>query len=118
MLAPGNVWSMDYAIRHLPSDHPLLEIGSFAGLSTKVICYLLPKHGRVNVLFTCDNWDVTGQQRTDRIAGSDRDYTEAIRLDPRLVLAHYNRAIVYDRTGEKAKAQADYGRARELGYTP
>lgn len=76
MLDPGNSWSMDYAIRHLPSDHPLVEIGSFAGLSTNVICHLLRKHGRRNALFTCDNWDVTGQQKTGHIEGSILTFPE------------------------------------------
>jgi hypothetical protein len=71
MLEPGNVWSMEYAIRHLPSRHPLVEIGSFAGLSTNVICHLLRKHGRDNAFFTCDNWDVTGRRSTTPIPGSD-----------------------------------------------
>jgi hypothetical protein len=70
MLDTGNVWSMDYVVRHLPSPHPLVEIGSFAGLSTNVICYLLRRHGRDNPFFTCDNWDVTGQRLASRIDGS------------------------------------------------
>ena len=76
MLDPGNSWSMDYAIRHLPSRHPLVEIGSFAGLSTNVICHLLRKHGRDNAFFTCDNWDVTGMQLTDRIPESNIGFPE------------------------------------------
>ena len=76
MLKPGNAWSMDYAIRHLPSGHPLVEIGSFAGLSANVICHLLRKHGRGNAFFTCDNWDVTGQHQRGRINGSDLTFPE------------------------------------------
>jgi len=76
MLNPGNAWSMDYAIRHLPSGHPVVEIGSFAGLSANVICHLLRKHGRRNALFTCDNWDVTGQQKAGHIDGSVLTFPE------------------------------------------
>lgn len=76
MLKPGNAWSMDYAVRHLPSGNPLLEIGSFAGLSTNVICHLLRKHGRSNAFYTCDNWDVTGQQRDGRIGESAVTFPE------------------------------------------
>lgn len=76
MLDPGNAWSMDYAIRHLPSDHPLVEIGSFAGLSSNVICHLLRKHGRDNPFFTCDNWDVTGQRQSGRIDGGELTFPE------------------------------------------
>ncbi len=80
MLEPGNVWSMDYAIRHLPSRHPLVEIGSFAGLSANVICHLLRKHGRENAFFTCDNWDVTGQQLAERIPDSELGFPEYARF--------------------------------------
>lgn len=76
MLDPGNSWSMDYLIRYLPSRHPLVEIGSFAGLSTNVICHLLRKHGRDNAFFTCDNWDVTGRQLTERIPESDLEFPD------------------------------------------
>src|SRR5687767_3117074 len=37
MLTPGNVDCFDYAIRNLPSSAPLVEIGSFCGLSTNAI---------------------------------------------------------------------------------
>lgn len=60
MLARGNVWCMDYAIRNLPSDAPLLEIGSFCGLSANVIAYLKQRHGRANALITCDRWEFEG----------------------------------------------------------
>lgn len=76
MLEPGNVWSMEYVMRHLPSPHPLVEIGSFAGLSTNVICHLLRKHGRDNPFFTCDNWDVTGRRLAGRIDGSALTFPE------------------------------------------
>jgi hypothetical protein len=76
MLKPGNAWSMDYAIRNLPSASPLVEVGSFAGLSANVLCHLLRKHGRGNAFFTCDNWDVTGQGRTGPIDGAGLTYPE------------------------------------------
>lgn len=70
MLHPGNVWSMDQALRSIPDTAAVVEIGSFAGLSTNVICHLLRKHGRTNPFFACDNWDVTGQGATGSIEGS------------------------------------------------
>jgi hypothetical protein len=39
MLNAGNVECIDYAIGHLPSDAPMLEIGSWCGLSTNVISH-------------------------------------------------------------------------------
>jgi hypothetical protein len=76
MLHRGNAWSMDYAVRNLPSGPAVVEIGSFAGLSTNAICHLLRKHGRSNPFFTCDNWDVTARGETRRIAGSSLTFPE------------------------------------------
>src|SRR5690606_3420262 len=47
---------VDWAIRHRPSDAPILEIGSFCGLSTNVLVYFLGKLGSPQRLFTCDPW--------------------------------------------------------------
>jgi hypothetical protein len=60
MLNRGNLWCFDYAMRHLPSDAPMVEIGSFCGLSTNLISYYRQKHGRANPLFTCDKWEFEG----------------------------------------------------------
>jgi hypothetical protein len=62
MLSRGNVWSMDYAIRNLPSEAPILEIGSFCGLSTNVITYLKEKYKVKNPLITCDKWIFEGAE--------------------------------------------------------
>jgi tetratricopeptide (TPR) repeat protein len=43
-----------------------------------------------------------------------RDFTEAIRLDPNNALAYENRGAVYVRTGNIAKANADFETARRL----
>ncbi len=97
MLDPGNSWSMDYAIRHLPSQHPLVEIGSFAGLSANVICHLLRKHGRDNAFFTCDNWDVTGMQLTERIPESHIEFPEYAKY----VKASYLRNVEFFSPGNR-----------------
>ena len=62
MLIRGNVDAMSFAIQHLPNDSPMLEIGSFCGLSTCVIAYLRLKHSVPNRLFTCDRWAFEGQK--------------------------------------------------------
>jgi len=64
MLDRGNVFLMDYAIAHLPSDAPMLEIGSFCGLSTNIINYLKHKHNCINSLFTCDKWEFENRKTT------------------------------------------------------
>lgn len=70
MLARGNVWSMDYALSHLPSQAPMLEIGSFCGLSTNVIGYLKQRHGLTNKLYTCDRWQFEGSERAATLGDS------------------------------------------------
>ena len=42
------------------------------------------------------------------------DFTEAIRLDPKLASAYYNRGIAYENKGEHDKAIADYTEAIRL----
>lgn len=63
MLARGNLYCFDYAIRNLPNDAPIVEIGSFCGLSTNAITYYKQKHGIKNPLITCDRWMFDGAQK-------------------------------------------------------
>ncbi len=69
MLERGNLYSFDYAIRNLPSDDPMLEIGSFCGLSTNLLTYYKTKHGVVNNLFTCDKWEFEGAKQGPLVEG-------------------------------------------------
>lgn len=62
MLAEGNIDAMGYAITHMPPNHPILEIGSFCGLSTLVLAYLLDKHSLSIPMFSCDKWEFETQQ--------------------------------------------------------
>jgi Methyltransferase domain len=62
MLELGNLHLMDYAISRLPSDAPILEIGSFCGLSANALRHFLRKHKRANHLFTCDKWEFENRQ--------------------------------------------------------
>jgi hypothetical protein len=57
MLEGGNKYLIDYAIRRLPSAAPILEIGSFCGLSTNAITHLKRINGVRNTLITCDKWE-------------------------------------------------------------
>ncbi|MGA2584459.1 MAG: class I SAM-dependent methyltransferase [Tepidisphaeraceae bacterium] len=56
MLNKGNLLCFDYVMGHLPSRNPMIEIGSFCGLSTNLINYYAQKHGVTNQLFTSDDW--------------------------------------------------------------
>ncbi len=70
MLDQGNVSAMEYAIANLPSGNPILEIGSFCGLSTVVLSYLLDKRSKATPLFTCDKWEFEGQKLGEPLGDS------------------------------------------------
>lgn len=70
MLERGNLYLMDYAISHLPSDAPILEIGTFCGLSTNVITHFKRKHGVHNPLITSDKWEFENVNGRSHIADS------------------------------------------------
>jgi Methyltransferase domain len=70
MLVRGNVDAIAFALQHLPSDAPLLEIGSFCGLSTCVISYFKEKLGLANSFYTCDLWSFEGQKLGQLLADS------------------------------------------------
>jgi hypothetical protein len=57
MLYRGNLYCFDYAISHLVGAAPILEIGSFCGLSTNLLTYYKRKRHVKNPLITCDKWD-------------------------------------------------------------
>ena len=61
MLTRSNVDTMSFALQHLPNDAPMLEIGSFCGLSTCVLSYLRLRHSISNRFFSCDRWTFEGQ---------------------------------------------------------
>lgn len=84
MLDRGNVECFDYALRRIETDSPMIEIGSFCGLSTNVLTYLKEKHGRTNKLVTCDRWifeceTPTGSMLGDSKTVSHADYREFVK---------------------------------------
>jgi hypothetical protein len=70
MMEKGNLYSIDYAIAHLPSTAPILEIGSFCGLSANAITHLKRKHNMKNPLITCDKWEFEGAEECSKITSS------------------------------------------------
>ena len=62
MTGGGNIESIFYAIKHLPSNSPIVEIGSFCGLSTIIISHFKARFGKTNNLYTCDRWKFEGQK--------------------------------------------------------
>lgn len=69
MISDGNIYAFDHALRLLPPTGDVLEIGSFAGMSTNIICWLLRKNGQsARRFFTCDPWIYEGFHDTSRAA--------------------------------------------------
>lgn len=87
MLAEGNIFCFDYAIRHLPLKGTALEIGSFGGMSTNVIAALLRKHGEQRPFFTCDPWHYEGFY--DKIRSGDVHYMNHVDGSDSITRAEY-----------------------------
>jgi Methyltransferase domain len=60
MLHEGNIYLMDFAVRNMPENGIVLEIGCYGGLSTNLLVHLLKKHNRNNQLYGCDAWIYEG----------------------------------------------------------
>lgn len=60
MLKEGNISLMDFAIKNMPLEGSVVEIGSYGGLSTNLIIHLMRQHKRSNSFFTCDAWIYEG----------------------------------------------------------
>jgi hypothetical protein len=56
MLSRGNLLCFDYAIRNLPDEGAMVEIGVCAGLSTNLLSYYRRRHGVARAFFNCDAW--------------------------------------------------------------
>jgi len=83
MLDRGNLYLIDHAIRNLPSASPILEIGSFCGLSANLLTHYKRKHRKPNPLITCDKWEFENADRdTGQVGGSPvsfADYKQLVR---------------------------------------
>jgi hypothetical protein len=70
ILDRGNLYCFDYALQNLPSHHPVVEIGSFCGLSTNIITYYLTKHHKDNRVITSDKWIFEGAEKGGTLGDS------------------------------------------------
>jgi Methyltransferase domain len=70
MLHRGNIELFSYCLERLPSNNPLVEIGSFAGLSLNHLIYFLRQTGRANPVFSVDEWKFEGSHPGELIEGS------------------------------------------------
>ena len=76
MLNPGNIYAMKYAIENLPTSDPIIEIGSFCGLSTNVLSYFLRKNQRKNIIFCSDKWIFEGSEESVNLGLSDISHAD------------------------------------------
>jgi len=76
MLSRGNLYCFDYAIKNLPSEAPMVEIGSFAGLSTNLLNFYRRNHRKKNRLINCDKWEFQGADREKKIDGLPLSHLE------------------------------------------
>jgi hypothetical protein len=76
MLNSGNLYCFDHAVKNLPGDLPMVEIGSFCGLSTNLIAHYAQVNGRRNTLFTCDAWLFEGASTDKALPGSSITHAE------------------------------------------
>ncbi len=74
LFVPENLYCIDYAVSHLPTSDPVLEIGSFLGMSTNMMIHYLRKHQRQNIFFTCDRWEFEEKERNY--------YTQVLEIPP------------------------------------
>ena len=78
MLEWGNLAAFEHAVRHLPDNSSIVEIGSFCGLSTNLLAYFKRKHGRANLLFSSEPWMFEGSEKETAPNGSQA-YREFVR---------------------------------------
>ncbi|MEO6169005.1 MAG: class I SAM-dependent methyltransferase [Chitinophagales bacterium] len=82
LFVPENIYCIDYAIRHLPTADPVVEIGSFTGMSTCMLSHYLSKYKKQNVLFNADKWEFEEKEKNY--------YTRVLNVSP-AEMKHYIR---------------------------
>lgn len=61
-LRPSNIELFMYCIENLPSGNPIIEIGSFAGMSLNHLIYFLRCEDRKNLVYSVDGWTFEGSR--------------------------------------------------------
>lgn len=83
MLNEGNTEAFEYVAKTIRSGSPMIEIGSFCGLSTNVLTHFLKKYGANNRLFSCDRWEFEGAESDSLLEGigtiSHKEYKDFVR---------------------------------------
>lgn len=65
-----DIYALDAAVQRLPSEKPMVEIGSFCGRSTCFLTHLLKRHSKPNALFCSDKWVFEGADAAGLIPGT------------------------------------------------
>jgi hypothetical protein len=69
MLDHGNIDLFSYCFKRLPSEAPIIEIGSFAGRSLNYMIFFLRRAQRPNLVFSVDEWKFEGFEPSGLIDG-------------------------------------------------
>lgn len=78
MLHAGNPYLMDFAIKNMPLNGIVIEIGVYGGLSTNLLLYLLQKNDKIQKLYGCDAWVYEGYKDFTGIVETHIDGREDI----------------------------------------
>jgi len=76
MMNKGNLYCFEFAARHLPTNSPIVEIGSFCGLSTNLISYYLRKYNKTNRIISSDKWIFEGAERGGNLPATEISHAE------------------------------------------
>jgi len=68
-----NMRAFQHAIKNMPDEGAVIEIGSFLGKSTFAMGYLLNKYARNNPLVTCDPWILEHYETKTHLVGGNFD---------------------------------------------
>lgn len=136
MLKEGNISLMDFAIKNMPLEGSVVEIGSYGGLSTNLIIHLMRQHKRSNSFFTCDAWIYEGYKdhlqniadtnidgRTDISRTDYSDYLKNAFINSTTFLSpqnlpfsfHMFSDIFFDNWNNRRKEMDVFGRKVDLG---
>lgn len=82
MLNKGNIYSINFAISNIKSKSPVIEIGSFCGLSTNLISHTLRVKNKTNIIYTADKWMFEGAEKDNFLTEScisHKEYREFVK---------------------------------------
>ncbi len=124
----ANLKAIDYGIRHMPAGGAVVEVGSFLGMSTNIIAYLVMKHRRDNPFFAADPWAFEGTENPiggyfDASSEAYRQYAKKIflmntelfsgKMKP-FAMEHYSKHF-FELWRERSTTNDVFGRSVTLG---